>query len=170
VRIPIINAYNSFNHDLIVLTKIGDITSAIRVYKVDIPTHRIKGDKALLKCLYDLEGDRLYSVKWYKDEDEFFRVIPLGQPRHQVFNSAGINVDVRLYIQQINIFISCYTWCFWRNRDVNLFSQVDSSSETEVVLKGVNRQTSGSYKCEAIAEAPLFRTAVGIGDMMVVGM
>ena len=31
------------------------------------------GDRAVLQCLYDLEGEELYSVKWYKQGQEFFR-------------------------------------------------------------------------------------------------
>lgn len=26
-----------------------------------------------LDCLFDMEGEELYAVKWYKDENEFFR-------------------------------------------------------------------------------------------------
>ena len=31
------------------------------------------GERAVLQCLYDLEGEELYSVKWYKQGQEFFR-------------------------------------------------------------------------------------------------
>ncbi len=31
------------------------------------------GDRAVLKCLYDMEQEDLYSVKWYKAGQEFFR-------------------------------------------------------------------------------------------------
>ena len=27
-------------------------------------------------CLYDLEGAALYSLKWYKNGREFFRIMP----------------------------------------------------------------------------------------------
>ncbi len=31
------------------------------------------GERAVLQCLYDMEGEELYSVKWYKAGHEFFR-------------------------------------------------------------------------------------------------
>ena len=31
-----------------------------------------------LECDYKLEGDTLYSLKWYRDDKEFYRYIPRG--------------------------------------------------------------------------------------------
>ena len=31
-----------------------------------------------LECNYNLLGDNLYSIKWYRDDREFFRYIPEG--------------------------------------------------------------------------------------------
>ena len=52
------------------------------------------GDKAELICQFDMEGDTLYSVKWYKDDREFYRFVPNDRPRLQVFDTEGIHVDV----------------------------------------------------------------------------
>lgn len=30
-----------------------------------------------LDCHFDMEGEELYAVKWYKDDQEFFRCITL---------------------------------------------------------------------------------------------
>ena len=48
-----------------------------------------------LLCRFDLEGEELYSIKWYKDGDEFYRYIP-GDREQQVtvFNMNGVRVDV----------------------------------------------------------------------------
>ncbi len=51
-------------------------TDCVRLIRLGVPSHRYLGDGAVLRCLFDLEGERLYSVKWYKDHDEFFRYIP----------------------------------------------------------------------------------------------
>ena len=40
-----------------------------------VPERAIVEDDILLQCIFDLEGEKLYSVKWYKDEQEFFRCI-----------------------------------------------------------------------------------------------
>ena len=41
-----------------------------------------------------MEGDILYSVKWYKDDLEFYRFVPNDRPKLQVFPQKGIHVDV----------------------------------------------------------------------------
>ena len=61
---------------------------------IDVPAHRVVGDKAELICQFDMEGDTLYSVKWYKDDREFYRFVPNDRPRLQVFDTEGIHVDV----------------------------------------------------------------------------
>ena len=37
------------------------------------------GDDVTLFCDYKLEEDTLYSIKWYRDDREFFRFIPRGK-------------------------------------------------------------------------------------------
>ena len=63
---------------------------------VNVPSYRFPGEDAVLKCLYDLEDEHLYRVKWYKDGQEFFRFIP-GDPDPIIatFNQPGVSVDVR---------------------------------------------------------------------------
>ncbi len=40
---------------------------------VDVPRYESVGDAVLLRCNYELQGEKLYSVKWYKDGNEFYR-------------------------------------------------------------------------------------------------
>jgi hypothetical protein len=47
-----------------------------------------------LICDYDLESRNLYSVKWYKDECEFFRYMPDYDLQSQAFPTPGITLDV----------------------------------------------------------------------------
>lgn len=61
---------------------------------VTIPAAVSPGDTVTLQCNYDLENDLLYSVKWYKGRQEFFRFIPKELPHTKVFPLPGINVDV----------------------------------------------------------------------------
>jgi len=58
----------------------------------------IKGSVAQLECLYDLDGEALYSVKWYKDGNEFYRYVPRDMPPAQTFLLPGVNVDVSIPI------------------------------------------------------------------------
>lgn len=45
-------------------------------------------------CLYDMEGDVLYSVKWYRRRREFFRYTPRENPPLKTFEVAEISVNV----------------------------------------------------------------------------
>ena len=42
-----------------------------------------------------MEGDTLYSVKWYRNEQEFFRYVPNDRPKLQIFPQEGIRVEVK---------------------------------------------------------------------------
>ena len=64
-----------------------------------IPPHALRGQKAVMRCNYDLEGDRLYSVKWYYNQKEFYRFIPSDNPKVTIFNNhRGVNVNVSVSI------------------------------------------------------------------------
>jgi hypothetical protein len=49
-----------------------------------------------LSCDYDVEGGSLYSVKWYKDESEFFRHMPDYHPQSQAFHTPAVTLDVSI--------------------------------------------------------------------------
>ena len=71
-----------------------DKSTGIRLLNVDIPPHAIRGQDARMTCKYDLQGDKLYSIKWYRNGHEFYRYIPSDSPQTTIFNGDGINVDV----------------------------------------------------------------------------
>lgn len=67
----------------------------LRNVHVTIPAAVKRGDNALLICNYDMEGDSLYSIKWYKGKREFYRYTPKEEPQSiKTFPVAGINVEV----------------------------------------------------------------------------
>ena len=72
-------------------------TLSLTLNTIDVPAHRVVGDKATLICQFDMEGDTLYSVKWYKNDHEFYRWVPNDRPKLQVFKTEGIQVDVSIY-------------------------------------------------------------------------
>jgi hypothetical protein len=75
----------------------GDLVtdvSCLRLNEVRIPMHTVRDQNARLECHFDLEGEALYSVKWYKDGNEFFRYVPRDQPPAQLFPLPGVTVDV----------------------------------------------------------------------------
>lgn len=68
-----------------------------------VPVAVSPGDTVTLHCSYDLEGDPLYTVKWYKGRQEFFRYVPKELPHTRVFPLPGVNVDVSTNISCILI-------------------------------------------------------------------
>ena len=72
--------------------------------ELNVPSHKFLGDKARLTCLFDLEGEQLYSVKWYKDGHEFFRFIPGDMDQTvTIFDLPGVRVRVSMKIKKKNI-------------------------------------------------------------------
>ncbi len=69
--------------------------ACVRLLRLGVPSHRFLGDSVVLRCVFDLEGERLYSVKWYKDREEFFRYIPADRDNPiTVFRLPGVRVWV----------------------------------------------------------------------------
>lgn len=64
--------------------------------EVKIPNHIMRLKSALLGCRYALDGESLYSVKWYKDGHEIYRYVPRDKPPGQAFPLPGVNIDVSI--------------------------------------------------------------------------
>lgn len=71
-----------------------EFTESLRLTEVRIPNHVIRNNTVRLECHFDMNGEALYSVKWYKDGYEFYRYVPRDHPPAQVFDQNGVNVDV----------------------------------------------------------------------------
>ncbi|KAF3424757.1 hypothetical protein E2986_05987 [Frieseomelitta varia] len=87
---------------------------------------------------YDLEADKLYSITWYKDHEEFYRYVPRGEPMKHSYRVEGVKVDHR------------------------------QSNHQQVLLQDVSLHSSGQYKCEVSAEAPSFNSVSAEASMEVV--
>lgn len=73
---------------------VADRTVAIQIYEVGVPAAVKAGENVLLSCHYDMQGDVLYSIKWYKGRREFYRYTLKENPAKKVFKMVGMNVDV----------------------------------------------------------------------------
>ncbi|KAL3283077.1 hypothetical protein HHI36_006234 [Cryptolaemus montrouzieri] len=95
-------------------------------------------------CEFDMGGEELYAVKWYKDDYEFFRYIPGRDPSLVEFHVMGVHVDsTRTHCAQ--------TFC-------TLF------------LNNLSRTfSSGAYRCEVSSEAPAFRLASQTHNVTIAG-
>ena len=68
--------------------------SRLRLIRTEIPDYALRGSSAELACEYNLGDSTLYSVRWFKDDDEFYRYVPMSKPPYQVFHKEGFVVDV----------------------------------------------------------------------------
>lgn len=39
-------------------------------------------------------GEEIYAIKWYKDDEEFYRFLPNAQPKVSIYETNGIQLDV----------------------------------------------------------------------------
>ena len=67
---------------------------ALRMMELLIPQHVVRGQMVRLECSFNLDSEILYSVKWYKDGNEFYRYVPKDKPPVLVFPLPGVTVDV----------------------------------------------------------------------------
>ena len=63
----------------------------------------VLGQSAHLGCHYNLGNSSLYSVKWYKNGQEFFRFMPSMARTFEVFHVRGVNLDVSDSSQQSKV-------------------------------------------------------------------
>ncbi|XP_058980085.1 uncharacterized protein LOC101901213 isoform X2 [Musca domestica] len=141
------NFFFTFSHSnlfivalLFVITACSDLVEgALRNVNLIIEPPAVRrGQHAILRCMYDLEGAPLYSAKFYRGQLEFYRYTPGEFPNTKVFPFPGIHVDVT------------------------------SSNATQVLIRNVGFGLSGNFTCEVTADAPLFSTAQGVAIMQVV--
>lgn len=85
------------------------------------------GDSVALKCRYDLEGESLYMVKWYKGRREFYRYVPKELPNIRVFPVPAVNVDVSNKYKITNTCTYMYVRVLVRAR-IRVYRAVDDTT------------------------------------------
>ena len=70
---------------------------------VRIPEFIQTGESADLTCSFNLGGDDLYSVKWYKGRHEFYRYMPNERPKIKIFPVKGMKINVSKILISIEI-------------------------------------------------------------------
>lgn len=48
----------------VIITTLIAVVSSLRIVMLDIPSPAMAGESVELMCSYELENDRLYSIKW----------------------------------------------------------------------------------------------------------
>lgn len=73
------------------------LCDALKITRLSVPKAVENGSAVFLSCSFNLEGEVLYSVKWYRDYVEFFRFLPSNAPNSsQPVNLKGAYVDVSI--------------------------------------------------------------------------
>ncbi|XP_060516549.1 uncharacterized protein LOC132696031 isoform X2 [Cylas formicarius] len=130
--------FNGICRGIMLLLLIVSGAKTLKNVSVTVPGAVKKFDTVTLQCKYDLEGEPLYTVKWYKGQQEFYRYIPKELPSTQIFPLPGIDVDL------------------------------SKSTSNEVVLRSVQPEVTGRFKCEVSTDAPVFDTQIDSSYMYVV--
>ncbi|XP_058796522.1 uncharacterized protein LOC131667239 isoform X2 [Phymastichus coffea] len=119
------------------LSSKGDIKVSVMV-----PKEAELSKSAKLECNWKLNGNAsLYSVKWYKDEYEFFSYNPDNRDNTittRILN--GVVVDER------------------------------ASKKNEVMLTDLTLNSTGQYKCEVSTDAPFYHTNYSTGHLTVISL
>lgn len=55
-----------------------------------------RGRNVTMACLYQIHESEIYSVRWYKGTQEFYRYSPLDSPTTRVTPINGIKIDVSI--------------------------------------------------------------------------
>ncbi|CAH2268067.1 jg26173 [Pararge aegeria aegeria] len=105
------------------------VSISLRVVGISVPSLKQRGESVTLTCDYDLEGGKLYSVKWYRDNEEFYRYMPRLRPPQHAHKLDGVKVDL------------------------------EKSSARRVHLRELTLKSRGIYRCEVSEEAPSFHSA-----------
>lgn len=127
---------------LLLLFSLFGTGSSIHLLRIDVPSIADpRWEKVALRCEYDLDGEELYSVKWYKDGLEFFRFMPGSRPPGRDFQLEGVYVDVNKS----------------DSKQVTLLGQANN--------RRVKVNLVGLYGCEVSSEGPNFLTIFGEANM-----
>ncbi|CAL4113766.1 unnamed protein product, partial [Meganyctiphanes norvegica] len=128
------------------------LAEGVRITSLSVPSVALEGDEVRLRCDYEEStegGSRLYSLKWYKDGQEFYRYVP-GAAADLLAQENPCDIFTEHGVYGVNL--ACYM-----------------SNTREVVLTGITRATSGDYKCEVIGDYPDFRKEDRTANLQVFG-
>ncbi|XP_037956740.1 uncharacterized protein LOC119686270 [Teleopsis dalmanni] len=119
-------------------------TFALYVTDLNVPEIVDFRDNVTLSCSYYMSGHTLNSVKWYKENFEFFRYSPMMHPVYMKFPVIGVQVQDGKY------------YC--------------NESTCRLELSLLSAKSTGTYKCEVSGDAPLFQLAAKADNMTVAAL
>ncbi|XP_050692667.1 uncharacterized protein LOC126983681 [Eriocheir sinensis] len=127
---------------LFVLALLLQAATSIKVERVVVPSIVEAGSNVLLECLYEEDGDKLYSLKWWRGDDQFYQYVP---PSRHAFPVSGVAVNLTA---------------------TNALNSRSNGQEI-VLLERVGLDTAGVFKCEVMADTS-FQTEFREANMTVI--
>ncbi|XP_069960372.1 uncharacterized protein [Cherax quadricarinatus] len=95
----------------------------VKSLRVKVPRMAFLGDDVQLECTFPwTDPSFLYSIKWWRDNDQFYQYIPKNKDPKMTFNVSGITVDSQ------------------------------NSTEFKVTLRSLSLKSSGMFTCEVISD------------------
>ncbi|XP_069358699.1 uncharacterized protein [Maniola hyperantus] len=78
---------------ILTLIALCAITTAHKITELKVPLYADPRRAAELSCHFQMDDQKLHSVKWYRDMNEIFRYNPSQKPSIRLFNITGIMVQ-----------------------------------------------------------------------------
>lgn len=116
----------SFNVQITVLQLILYHANSLQITSLYVPGGA--SHEAPMDCRYDLEGGKLYDVKWYKDGEQFYRCMENGSV--QEFPVDGVKI---------------------------YHTKTATSGSCPLTVTNLTPKSAGEYKCEVSLDEPSFK-------------
>ncbi|XP_055906663.1 uncharacterized protein LOC129941917 [Eupeodes corollae] len=136
--------YNIIINLFVLLFSVYKHAGSLVVTDIYVPEIIDFRDNVTLTCSYDMDGHTLNSVKWYKDEKEFFRYSPMMHPVYLKFPVDGVHVSDN--------------------------SDICTETTCRVELSLLSKKSSGVYRCEVSEDAPHFKLTTKSANMTVAAL
>ncbi|CAO1440882.1 unnamed protein product [Diamesa hyperborea] len=118
-----------------------NIYVSLQVTNIVVPPIVDVREIVVLSCSYNMGTHKLNSVKWYKDNQEFYRFAPASMVmENMMFKVDGVQVSS---------------------------NHVCNEKFCTINLEQLNKQSSGSYRCEISGDAPEFKLSHETANMTV---
>lgn len=160
---------------------------AMRLIRLDVPAIADYRDGVTLSCSFDMGRTALNSVKWYKDDNEFFRYAPAMRPPITTFPVAGVQLASEPWQTKTiggssaaassKSAITGVGSAAANNNNHNRNNAAMPMATTcnahvcAIQLRDLRSpQSNGAYRCEISGDAPEFKLVHSTGNMTVAAL
>ncbi|XP_023347801.1 uncharacterized protein LOC111716544 [Eurytemora carolleeae] len=109
-----------------------NLLQSLEVLQLDTPPYVKVGQGYTMNCYFDLEGESLYSIKWFRDTEEIFSYIA-------TLSDTGVSTVATsvpgVYIESTNVL---------------------PESQSTIVFGNSSFLSTGLYQCEVNGDGPRF--------------